>query len=201
MWFIYLLRDPRTALVRYVGQTTNINRRLITHLSKGRRPVRSTRVADWIAELLAEGLKPILDEMILVAETKEQADRFERDQIQRHAGALLNLQSGGQSGYAVHETTREKMREMKLGKAQSPEHVRKRADAMRGHKVGVETRERIAASKRGKPRDAETRAKLSAANLGKQPSEQTKAKLREAQRLRRLRERDLMDTNRKAGAA
>ena len=52
---IYTLSDPRTGVVRYVGQTKNdVNRRLALHMAV-------TTLTRWILELEAEGVKPVVE--------------------------------------------------------------------------------------------------------------------------------------------
>jgi len=52
--FVYLLGDPRTMQVRYVGCTTNVAERFRGHL-KGQS---ARKVKAWVAELVSLGLKP-----------------------------------------------------------------------------------------------------------------------------------------------
>jgi hypothetical protein len=169
MWFIYTLRDQDN-VVRYVGQTRDVKRRLAQHVSKARRTSveKRTPVLSWIAELLASELLPVLGKSLRVAETREQADAIERELIDEHRASLLNCQSGGIIGHTLTSTsTREKMANGKRGSKQSPETIERRRRKMMGHSVSAETREKIAASKRGKPRDAATREKIAASLRGK----------------------------------
>lgn len=57
---IYTLSDPRTNLVRYVGKTTNINKRFIKHINESKKSTSSHKKA-WIRGLLNVGLKPIIN--------------------------------------------------------------------------------------------------------------------------------------------
>lgn len=56
---IYTLSDPRTEVVRYVGQSTRIKNRYAVHVSPFTKDDKSRRRA-WIVDLLSEGLKPVL---------------------------------------------------------------------------------------------------------------------------------------------
>lgn len=60
-------------------------------------------------------------------------------------------------------------------KVKSPEHRNKIANTLRGHKISLETREKISISKKGKshPQTLDTRNKLSLINLGKKQSKET----------------------------
>lgn len=53
--FIYVLVDPRTNVVRYVGCTEDAKKRAASHASH---PIRSTK--EWVKELRDLGLKPQL---------------------------------------------------------------------------------------------------------------------------------------------
>jgi hypothetical protein len=58
---IYVLKDPRTNEVRYVGCTRNIQQRYKAHINKARDL--DTPKRKWITELRELGLKPILEEL------------------------------------------------------------------------------------------------------------------------------------------
>ena len=56
MYAVYVLIDPRDAVVRYVGITDQtINRRLDQHL---KRTDGNNEKSEWIDELMAVGMKP-----------------------------------------------------------------------------------------------------------------------------------------------
>lgn len=74
--FIYVLKDPRTGDIRYVGQTrTTLKSRLSCHLSCARTRDKVSIRGQWIRELLADGVKPIIEEIdkvdLSIAEEKE----------------------------------------------------------------------------------------------------------------------------------
>lgn len=54
---IYVLTDPRTDAVRYVGVSCNPHGRFLKHMKEARHGVK-THKCDWIRELLALNLKP-----------------------------------------------------------------------------------------------------------------------------------------------
>lgn len=58
--FIYALQDPRTQSIHYIGQSQHPQRRLHGHLSQARRNAEADAKCFWIAELLAQELKPAL---------------------------------------------------------------------------------------------------------------------------------------------
>ncbi len=62
---IYILIDPETNEVRYVGKTTNLKKRLNRHLNESKKSTSSHKKA-WIKGLLKKGLEPqiqIIDEV------------------------------------------------------------------------------------------------------------------------------------------
>ena len=64
MRFIYVLIDPRTREIRYVGQTCkSLNQRLAGHICDARDTNRSYRVCRWIRQVLAAGYRPIIEEV------------------------------------------------------------------------------------------------------------------------------------------
>jgi len=54
--WIYVLGDPRDGEIRYIGQTSNLRRRLIEHLKMQN----SFEMNKWICSLIKDGLKPII---------------------------------------------------------------------------------------------------------------------------------------------
>jgi len=59
--YIYKLLHPLTKEVRYVGKTTNTNRRLSSHISEAKLNKSKRYVLNWINSLLKQDLKPLLE--------------------------------------------------------------------------------------------------------------------------------------------
>jgi group I intron endonuclease len=59
--FIYTLTDPRTNLIRYVGQTNNLKNRLRQHVQTAINRYTKTKKNNWIINLNKEGLTPIIE--------------------------------------------------------------------------------------------------------------------------------------------
>lgn len=57
--FIYILIDPITNQVRYVGKANNISQRYKAHLNRARK--HQIHKANWIKSLKEKGLKPIIE--------------------------------------------------------------------------------------------------------------------------------------------
>lgn len=83
---IYVLVDPRTDQVRYVGRTTDLLLRLAQHCQTVR-SLRPSRKELWIEELRQEGLKPLIREVESVCRRDQGANStgsltlWERDAI------------------------------------------------------------------------------------------------------------------------
>lgn len=85
--WIYALKDPRTGVVRYVGQSNRPEARLRQHMNGSG----STRVSAWVTELSALSMEPYLELLEMVDSTE--ADAYEMAWIDRLAAesALLNV--------------------------------------------------------------------------------------------------------------
>lgn len=129
-WHVYALRDPRSNAIRYVGITTNLQKRYSSHL----KAKDATPRGIWIRELLAANLAPILE----VLETGEDADcqTPERRWIAtlRATGCDLTNTTDGGNGTAGYEWT--------------PEARAKVGAAVRGTKHTPERKAKFAAAHR-----------------------------------------------------
>lgn len=112
---IYLLSDPRSGIVRYVGRTENLEQRLEDHMKlKG-----NARKRSWIQELLILGIRPVV--WIWEKVSREDWQRAEREAIawwDQHGADLTNITEGGDGakyGYEVSKLTRARMRKRMLG--------------------------------------------------------------------------------------
>lgn len=196
-WFIYTLSDPVSNDIRYVGWCFNTKRRLSQHIQRAKSE--KTHKANWINQLAAKGLAPLMD----VVETGSGDWAFaEKKWIAFYRGSgidLVNLTDGGEgvTGLVFSAESKEKMAAAKRGKNISSDHIKKVADALRGRKrtaesmagarkaligrvVSQETREKIRASLVGSKHTDEARAKISAAGTGRKHSEESKEKMRAA---------------------
>lgn len=182
---IYVLRDV-DGEPKYVGQTTNITRRLWHHWRKNRNPDPDKGLDAWIASL---STKPVID----VLEVAPYAIRFaiEREWTiaLREAGhMLLNVAIGSsiapetavKMGDAKRGRTLTEEHKAKIGaslrgdraaqmpekhpRVLSPEHREKLLESARGHTVSDQTRMQIAEKLRGHPVSEETRKKIGEAS-------------------------------------
>ena len=89
---VYALIDPNTRQVRYVGQSKNIHKRYVAHLSAPRKA--AYPVTMWVRKLRDQGLRP----EIKVLEKHARPESIEKAWIakMREEGAnLLNIHEGG----------------------------------------------------------------------------------------------------------
>lgn len=187
---IYSLSDPRAPEVpRYFGQTTQgLKRRFYGHVNEARR--RSRRhVSRWVADLLREGLVPLIH-LVSTAQTAEELDTHERAAITagRAAGfSLCNITDGGEgkSGWVTSGETRAKMRQSALGRKPAPEWFVK----MRGRKLSNEHRAKLVASHLGKKLSTDHVEKRRIAQAGLRRTGVALEKLLSARRRPDVRER------------
>lgn len=107
MEVIYALVDPRTSLVRYIGYTNNLNRRLYEHRKDAVNGEKDHR-SRWIRQVLADGLEV---ECRVLQETTRQCweedekfyIRFYREEVE---APLVNVHPGGSRPGYLHHTHR-----------------------------------------------------------------------------------------------
>jgi len=195
---IYALCEPSSMLVRYVGKTVNLAKRLQQH------PYRrhNARLNKWWQGLQASGVSP----EVVVLEQTDAAHWRERERywirFYRESGCdLFNIADGGDGIDFLPDAVRRHLSKIRKGRKLSPEQAR--AFIEKGQKAAKtpeararriasltgkpspnrgkvihdeESRRRISNAHAGKPKSQETRAKLSAANLGHKDSLETRAK-------------------------
>jgi predicted GIY-YIG superfamily endonuclease len=96
-WYIYGLSDPREDRIRYIGATTNPQRRLAEH----RRGFRQgSYLKKWVKRIQSEGVEP---EMTILEETDwnhwEEREKARISWARQVYGTMLNRQDGGVQPY------------------------------------------------------------------------------------------------------
>lgn len=121
---IYLLRDPRTNEVRYVGKTVRtIEHRLRGHILDSKRL--KVRTARWIASLTEIGLRPLVELIEIAFDDWQEREKhwiaFYR--TAHGAGNLTNHTDGGDgcAGFAPSEETRRKLSAVHKSRYENPE--------------------------------------------------------------------------------
>lgn len=102
---IYVLIDPNTNEIRYVGKTSNLARRLTTHYSPSNlKP--NTHKNNWLKKLLTNNQKAIVS-IVQECETKEELDQLEKMWIVNYkilGCNLVNGTDGGEGGKTSNRT-------------------------------------------------------------------------------------------------
>lgn len=183
--FIYTLADPRDGMVRYVGKSINLEKRLKKHLYAKE----NGHKANWIASLKKLGLKPIMEAIEEIKNpTEEQwqeAERYWIESLRCLGFKLTNLVAGGYgmlrpsaetiekvraklTGRFHSAETKLKMRNSALGKISpikgikfSEEHKLKIKMALTGKKKSPEHVQKLIKAKTGIKRSIESRIKQS----------------------------------------
>ncbi len=173
---IYVLRDPRSSKIRYVGKTVQkLNNRLTSHVREAKRENNSHKDR-WILQVIRAGYKPIIEKIEDVNEDNWQ--ERERYWIFKHYGdgcKLVNETEGGEGlhGHKFSKDHRSKLgrallgNKRWLGKAHSEETKRKMSDGKKGKDN----------PNYGKEFSAEHRGKLSEAHKGQKHTTETKHKM------------------------
>lgn len=157
---IYLLKDPDTNKIKYVGKTVQkLKYRLSGHISASKRR-RTSYVNCWIYSLIKNNKKPIIE---LIEEVSQDIwEEREKFWISYYKD-LCNHQIGGGHG--------------NFGISLSKQHRKNISKSLRGKSRDKETRNKISKGHKGKKLSEETKRKLSILNKGKKYSEERKAKV------------------------
>lgn len=183
---IYVMIDPRTNQVRYVGKAKHtLVKRLSGHLSSHELKQKHKR-ASWLKSLLALGFKPII---VLIDEVKtEEVNFWERHYISLYKSWGFNLTNSTQGGDGGATT---------CGRKQSFEVIQKRIEARRNNgkpwvsdqrKEEVRNQMKGNQIRKGKSHTQATKDYLKQINKERSSTAEFKNKMREA---------NLGNTNRK----
>jgi len=122
--YIYVLKDPETQEVRYVGKTVYLKTRYNQHIYiKKLKQRKLTHLSNWIIKLDNKGLKPIME---VIEETeKDNWAELEKKWISYYSN-LTNSTSGGEGilGFKHSEETKKIMSENKKGKCTTSDYQR-----------------------------------------------------------------------------
>lgn len=101
---IYILIDPLTGLVRYVGKANNISQRFKAHTNKARH--HNPHKMNWVNFLKKNNLKPIIEVIDIVPIKDWQFwETYWISQFKTWGYDLLNYTSGGDGCSFANETT------------------------------------------------------------------------------------------------
>jgi hypothetical protein len=170
---IYILKDPETQEVRYVGKTKHsLNKRLWGHLNQ----VETTHKYNWINSLKAKDLIPIIESVEKVSnETWSEREMFWIQHYKDLGAKLTNSNEGGLGGHNVSDEVRVKLSATQKGRKRSAETRAKMSAAKQ--KMSDETKAKMSISRTGKKLSKEHHAKMLAAITRKKCSAETRAKI------------------------
>lgn len=158
--YIYILIDPVTNQVRYVGKTNHPKKRFNEHVSKCTRT--NTHNNCWLVSLKNKNLKP---EMVVIDESIDESWQFlEQWYIELFKSWGFNLtntaKGGGGGGGITSKEHAEKIAIKLRGIKRSPEFCKKISDALRKRVISEETREKMRISAKNRIISKETREKM-----------------------------------------
>lgn len=155
---VYILSDPRTGMIRYVGKTCRgVVLRLKEHmLPKKLSP--KTHKNHWLKQLYKRGLTPVAEvvEECLDKISASEAERFWISQLRAWGFKLTNATDGGE-GTTGHR--------FKLSSGQCVANGARK----RGKRLSIEHRQKLSAATKGRPKKPftpEHRANIAAARRG-----------------------------------
>ncbi len=119
MRYIYVLIDPETNEIRYIGQTNDIKRRFNDHISSSKNDNSesyNTYKARWIRKLLSIGMLPIIEviEECFDLETSNSRERYHIEKLTNEGCKLTNSHIIDVTEFSSN--TREKMSNARKGK-------------------------------------------------------------------------------------
>lgn len=148
MCHIYALLDPRNRLLRYIGKSVRPYQRLQNHW--GQAPSNCHR-SHWLEELKREKAgRPLLVILESVPPNRswQTAEKDWISRLQKLGCRLVNNTSGGDGVCSLPPETRQRMRQVWLGRKHRPETLAKLSAASRGRKQSAASKaKRIATLK------------------------------------------------------
>lgn len=175
LYSIYILIDPTTDEVRYVGITKRMpHQRYAGHIQDAKRGI-LRYVSRWVLSLLQHGNKPIME--VIEQTVDKNREKFWVKFYRESGSRLTNLTDGGDGtpGHVVSSEVKDRIRAAAIKRWADPEFKAARRAECKGHDVSAETRKKIGDANRGRkvpgkkmpPFSAEHRRKLSIAGKGK----------------------------------
>jgi len=183
--YLYVLIDPETAAIRYIGKALDPNKRYRKHLMPCYLKDGTYR-SRWLQHLVSRGLKPrqvIID--VVPFDDWQDAERRYIATYRALGCPLTNASDGGEQGaYLFTPEARAKISAAWKGRKRSPESVARSANSRRGQPVSDATRAKLSAAMTGKQQRPEDIAKRVQAHVGKPLSLEHRVKLSEAAKRR-----------------
>jgi hypothetical protein len=194
---IYGLIDPRTRLVRYVGQSCRGLDRVRRHRWKSSKD--GTHCARWIRSLRRDGLEfdATVLERVEGSEDLNTAERYWIAYGRASGWPLTNLTSGGDgglAGYVFSAESRARIGDAHRGMTHTPEARAKMSRAHAGKVLSAEHRAKCGRHSRGKVRPSDVVQRISNAKRGMTFTDEHRQALSEAAKRRAARARNVDGT-------
>lgn len=107
--YIYILKDQNNN-IRYVGKTTNIKRRLYSHIAEAKLNKSKRYVLNWIRQLLSNNQKPILEVIEECNENNwQEREIYWINYYKELIPNLCNLCDGGTGGLTKENLTEKQL--------------------------------------------------------------------------------------------
>jgi len=131
---IYVLKNPETNEIKYVGRSVNPDGRYRVHIHLALRSKHKNKKDAWICSLLKQNLKPKME--IIEEVTNERVIEREKYWIEelRKTCDLKNARDYIENNYLFSEESRRKMSESHKGKKLTEEQKKKIGEKSRGNK-------------------------------------------------------------------
>lgn len=145
---IYVLIDPRTNLVRYVGKANDVNKRYYKHYQACEV---NTHKSNWIKLLKKEKLRPIVETIDIVPiDNWCFWEKFWISQMKTWGFDLLNYTIGGDGCTFGNKTSFKKGHTLNKGRKLSDAAKEKVREANLGKKASSSTKEKMSIKRKGK---------------------------------------------------
>ncbi len=165
MYSLYVLKDPNTLIIRYVGYSNNPRRRLWEHIRDAKKGIK-THKSFWIKSLLDSKQSPLIE---IVYNCEEYDDILIKEielikELKDNNVRLTNLTNGGDGqrgnilkrnhpiinynlGRKMSDETKKKLSESRKGIVFTTEHKNKLSTKKIGHKRSIESIEKQSLTK------------------------------------------------------
>lgn len=165
--YIYVLKDPKTGDIRYVGLTRFPVKRLNNEVNYPH----TKHLKNWVNSLKSVGLKPTME---IVEESEEGAacgvERKWITEMRSRGCRLINYTDGGERGYKCTDEYRAAVSASQKGKKRKPltaEHRKRIGDANRGRKSPWASKQAHILIQANKGRKMSDEAKKHLSDIGK----------------------------------
>ncbi len=162
MYSLYVLKDPNTLIVRYVGYSKNPKRRLWEHIRDAKKGVK-THKSNWIKSLIDSQQTPLIE---VVYNSNDYDDILSKEielikELKDNGILLTNLTNGGDGQRGRKLDRNHPIINYNLGKKMSDESKIKLSESRKGIVFSDEHRNKLSIKKIGHKRSLESIEKQS----------------------------------------